>query len=115
MPVSLEGRKWVDFAVADTGIGMTPEQLNKLFEEFVQPDQTTSRKYGGTGLGLAITRKLCRMMGGDALVTSEIGKGVYLRRQIAGGPGNCRRRNRSAHERTERTPSERRLRAGHRR
>jgi adenylate cyclase len=74
-PVSIERRNWVDFAVADTGIGMTPEQLNKLFEEFVQADQTTARKYGGTGLGLAITRKLCRMMGGDALVTSEIDKG----------------------------------------
>jgi adenylate cyclase len=74
-PVSVEGRSWVDFAVADTGIGMTAEQVNKLFEEFVQADQTTARNYGGTGLGLAITRKLCRMMGGDALVTSEIGKG----------------------------------------
>jgi signal transduction histidine kinase/CheY-like chemotaxis protein len=74
-PVSIEGRNWVDFAVADTGIGMTPEQVNKLFEEFVQADQTTARNYGGTGLGLAITRKLCRMMGGDALVTSEIDKG----------------------------------------
>ncbi len=73
--VSIEGRNWVDFAVADTGIGMTPEQVNKLFEEFVQADQTTARNYGGTGLGLAITRKLCRMMGGDALVTSEIDKG----------------------------------------
>jgi signal transduction histidine kinase/CheY-like chemotaxis protein/HAMP domain-containing protein len=74
-PVSVEGRNWVDFAVADTGIGLTPEQMNKLFEEFVQADQTTARNYGGTGLGLAITRKLCRMMGGDVLVTSEIGKG----------------------------------------
>src|SRR5580704_1171652 len=74
-PVSIEGSNWVEFAVADTGIGMTPEQVNKLFEEFVQADQTTARNYGGTGLGLAITRKLCRMMGGDALVTSEIGKG----------------------------------------
>ena len=74
-PHSIEGREWVDFAVADTGIGMTPEQVNKLFEEFVQADQTTARNYGGTGLGLAITRKLCRMMGGDALVTSEIDKG----------------------------------------
>jgi adenylate cyclase len=73
--VAAEGRNWVDFAVADTGIGMTPEQVNNLFEEFVQADQTTARKYGGTGLGLAITRKLCRMMGGDALVTSELGKG----------------------------------------
>ena len=84
-PLSLEGREWIDFAIADTGIGMTPEQVNKLFEEFVQGDQTTARNYGGTGLGLAITRKLCRMMGGDTLVTSEIGKGsTFVARLPAG-------------------------------
>jgi signal transduction histidine kinase/CheY-like chemotaxis protein len=84
-PVSLAGHNWVDFAVADTGIGMTPEQVDRLFEEFVQADQTTARNYGGTGLGLAITRKLCRMMGGDALVTSEIGKGsTFVARLPAG-------------------------------
>jgi signal transduction histidine kinase/CheY-like chemotaxis protein/HAMP domain-containing protein len=85
-PVSVEGRNWVDFAVADTGIGMTPEQVNNLFEEFVQADQTTARKYGGTGLGLAITRKLCRMMGGDALVTSELGKGSTFVARLPTGP-----------------------------
>jgi adenylate cyclase len=85
-PVSIEGRSWVDFAVTDTGIGMTPEQLNKLFEEFVQADQTTARKYGGTGLGLAITRKLCRMMGGDTLVTSEIDKGSTFTARLPTGP-----------------------------
>ena len=84
-PVSIEGRNWVDFAVTDTGIGMTPEQLSKLFEEFVQADQTTARKYGGTGLGLAITRKLCRMMGGDALVTSEIDKGSTFTARLPTG------------------------------
>jgi adenylate cyclase len=75
LPVSLDGGRWFEFAVADTGIGMTPEQLNKLFEEFMQANQSTARRYGGTGLGLAITRRLCRIMGGDVLVTSEIGKG----------------------------------------
>jgi adenylate cyclase len=85
-PVSAEGRNWIDFAVADTGIGMTPEQVNKLFEEFVQADQTTARNYGGTGLGLAITRKLCRMMGGDVLVTSEIGKGSTFVARLPTGP-----------------------------
>jgi adenylate cyclase len=85
-PVSIEGRNWVDFAVADTGIGMTPEQMNKLFEEFVQADQNTARNYGGTGLGLAITRKLCRMMGGDALVTSEIGKGSTFTARLPASP-----------------------------
>jgi signal transduction histidine kinase/CheY-like chemotaxis protein len=85
-PVSVEGRNWVDFAVADTGIGMTPEQVDKLFEEFVQADQTTARNYGGTGLGLAITRKLCRMMGGDTLVTSKIGKGSTFVARLPAGP-----------------------------
>jgi adenylate cyclase len=70
-----DGRNWIEFAVADTGIGMTPEQQGKLFEEFTQADSSTARQYGGTGLGLAITRKLARMMGGDVTVTSELGKG----------------------------------------
>jgi signal transduction histidine kinase len=66
---------WVELAVADSGIGMTPEQQAKLFEEFAQADATTAQRFGGTGLGLAITRKLARMMGGDVKVTSEPGKG----------------------------------------
>jgi signal transduction histidine kinase len=65
----------IEFAVADTGIGMTAEQLGKLFQEFTQAEASTARQYGGTGLGLAITRKLARMMGGDVFVSSEIGKG----------------------------------------
>jgi adenylate cyclase len=71
----IDGGCWIEFAVADTGIGMTPEQIAKLFEEFSQAEASTARQYGGTGLGLAITRKLCRMMGGDVTVTSELGKG----------------------------------------
>jgi adenylate cyclase len=74
-PASADGRAWLDLAVSDTGIGMTREQLDKLFEEFTQGDQSTARRYGGTGLGLAITRRLCRMMSGDVTVTSEPGKG----------------------------------------
>ncbi|MBL8112133.1 MAG: response regulator [Acidobacteria bacterium] len=70
-----KGVDWITFSVSDTGIGMTPEQLGKLFQAFSQADSSTTRKYGGTGLGLAITRKLCRMMGGDVVVTSEHGKG----------------------------------------
>src|SRR5262249_26047346 len=56
------GRDWIELAVADTGIGMTPEQQAKLFEEFTQADATTAQHFGGTGLGLAITRKLARLM-----------------------------------------------------
>src|SRR5262249_21887461 len=62
------GGNIVEFAVADTGIGMTAEQQAKLFEEFSQADATTAQRFGGTGLGLAITRKLARMMGGDVTV-----------------------------------------------
>ena len=71
----IDGRSWVEFAVSDTGIGMTPEQQTKLFQEFSQADASTARQYGGTGLGLAITRKLAQMMGGDVTVASEQGKG----------------------------------------
>jgi signal transduction histidine kinase/ligand-binding sensor domain-containing protein len=66
---------FVIFQVVDTGIGMTPEQLGKLFQAFEQADKSTSKKYGGTGLGLAISRKFCQMMGGDITVQSEAGKG----------------------------------------
>jgi signal transduction histidine kinase/CheY-like chemotaxis protein len=63
------------FEVRDTGIGLTPEELSKLFQAFTQADASTSRKYGGTGLGLVISRRFCQMMGGDITVTSEHGKG----------------------------------------
>ena len=53
------------FRVRDTGIGITPEQMTRLFEAFAQADAGTTRRYGGTGLGLAITRRFCRLMGGD--------------------------------------------------
>ena len=57
------GRNWITIAVADTGIGMTPEQMGKLFQEFSQASSTTASKYGGTGLGLAISRQFCRYDG----------------------------------------------------
>src|SRR5262249_14134164 len=71
----VDGRNWIEIAVADTGIGMTPEQQAKLFEEFTQADSSTIRKYGGTGLGLTFTHKLARMMGGAVAVASELGQG----------------------------------------
>jgi signal transduction histidine kinase len=69
------GRDWVTVAVTDTGIGMTPEQMSKLFQEFSQASSTTASRYGGTGLGLAISRRFCQMMGGDITVESEPGRG----------------------------------------
>jgi signal transduction histidine kinase len=69
------GRDWITVAVADTGIGMTTEQMGKLFQEFSQASSTTASKYGGTGLGLAISKRFCQMMGGDITVESEPGRG----------------------------------------
>jgi signal transduction histidine kinase len=71
----VDGRNWIEVAVADSGIGMTLEQQAKVFQEFTQADASTAQRFGGTGLGLAITRKLARMMGGDVTVASEPGKG----------------------------------------
>jgi PAS domain S-box-containing protein len=68
-------RDWIEFRIADTGIGMTKEQLGRLFQDFVQADTSTTRQFGGTGLGLSISRKLCRLMGGDVTATSVPGEG----------------------------------------
>jgi signal transduction histidine kinase/DNA-binding response OmpR family regulator len=70
-----DGHDWVTIAVADTGIGMTPEQMGRLFQEFSQADASTTRKYGGTGLGLAISKRFCQMMGGDITVESAPRRG----------------------------------------
>jgi len=79
------GRDWITLSVADSGIGVTPEQMGKLFQEFSQASSKTASKYGGTGLGLVISRKFCQMMGGDITVTSEPGKGSVFTVRLPGG------------------------------
>jgi signal transduction histidine kinase len=73
--VRSESANWVEFRVADTGIGMSREQIDRLYRPFMQADASTTRKYGGTGLGLAISRRLCQMIGGSLTVESQLGKG----------------------------------------
>jgi signal transduction histidine kinase/DNA-binding response OmpR family regulator len=80
-----DGGNWIEFAVIDTGIGMTPEQQAKVFEEFVQADASTAKRFGGTGLGLSITRKLAQMMGGDVTVASAPGKGSVFTVRLPSG------------------------------
>jgi adenylate cyclase len=81
----VDGRDWIEIAVADTGIGLTAEQQARLFQEFTQADSLTARRYGGTGLGLALSRKLARMMGGDVTVESEPGKGSVFTVRLPSG------------------------------
>jgi signal transduction histidine kinase len=75
-------------SVTDTGIGMTPEELAIVFEEFTQATPATVRKFGGTGLGLSIARRLCRLLQGDITVASTVGRGSWflIRLPLAGEP-----------------------------
>jgi PAS domain S-box-containing protein len=77
-----DGSDWVYLQVADTGIGMSPEQQHGLFEPFIQGDASTTRKYGGTGLGLTISRLFCQMMGGDITLESQLGIGSTFTVQL---------------------------------
>jgi signal transduction histidine kinase len=79
------GTAWIVFSVRDSGIGMRPEQVARLFRPFVQADSSTTRKYGGTGLGLAISRRFCQMMGGDIRVESALGEGSTFTARLPAG------------------------------
>jgi signal transduction histidine kinase/CheY-like chemotaxis protein len=75
LAVERTGRAMIQMTISDTGIGMTEEQLGRLFQAFSQADASTTKKFGGTGLGLAITRHFCRLLGGDISVASQVGEG----------------------------------------
>jgi len=77
-----EGSEWLVFSVADSGIGIAPDKLALVFEEFAQAEDHTTRNYGGTGLGLAISRRFCRMMGGDIHLESQVGEGSTFRIEL---------------------------------
>jgi len=80
-----DGRRWIVFEIKDSGIGMEPDRVAKVFEAFTQADASTTRKYGGTGLGLTITRKFCEMMGGTIGVESKLDVGTTFRIRLPAG------------------------------
>jgi signal transduction histidine kinase/CheY-like chemotaxis protein len=79
---SMDGIDWIIFRVSDTGIGLSSDQIVRLFQSFTQADASTTRKFGGTGLGLALTRRFCQMMGGDVSVHSLPGRGSVFTIQL---------------------------------
>jgi signal transduction histidine kinase/CheY-like chemotaxis protein len=97
-PSQADGIDWMHFAVRDTGIGMSVDQVARLFQPFVQADSSTTRQYGGTGLGLAISQKFARMMGGNIDVVSQSGRGTTFTLHL---PANVANPRRSVDESTE--------------
>ncbi len=83
---AVAGTDWISFEVADTGIGMTPAQIGRLFQRFSQADETTTRQFGGTGLGLALSRAFAQLMGGDIEVASVAGEGTRFTLRVPGAP-----------------------------
>ena len=85
-----EGVDWIWMSVSDSGIGIPPEKIDHVFEEFSQADETTTRDYGGTGLGLPISRRFCQIMGGDITLESVVGEGstfmIRLPREVGQTP-----------------------------
>jgi CheY-like chemotaxis protein/anti-sigma regulatory factor (Ser/Thr protein kinase) len=82
---SMDGREWIVFRVTDTGIGLSPEQIGKLFKDFTQADASTTRNFGGTGLGLVLTRRYCQMMGGEVTISSVLGEGSVFTIKLPAG------------------------------
>ena len=76
------GHGWARFQVADTGIGIGPEDLTRIFEPFVQVDTSSTRRHGGTGLGLAVSRQLAELLGGELTVDSAVGRGSVFTLRI---------------------------------
>jgi signal transduction histidine kinase/DNA-binding response OmpR family regulator len=87
--LAVTAQDWVEFRISDSGIGMTAEQLARVFDAFAQADASTTRKYGGTGLGLTITRRFCEMMGGNITVESEAGVGTRFTILLPAEVGNA--------------------------
>jgi two-component system sensor histidine kinase BaeS len=88
--VSLRARRdgdTLELTISDTGIGIEPDHLDRIFDPFWQVEQKATRRAGGTGLGLSVSRRLARLLGGDVLVTSEPGKGSSFTVLLPVGPG----------------------------